>query len=87
MKFFIDNLPVSHAELRFTSSYIFQIVFPYDRIYPGKVKVASCFERPKFVTEQYAYMCDLKRTLDATVHSFTAFASMLANDHARVIVS
>ncbi|KDQ60828.1 hypothetical protein JAAARDRAFT_31813 [Jaapia argillacea MUCL 33604] len=28
------------------------IVFPYDRIYP----------------EQYAYMCDLKRTLDATGH-------------------
>ncbi|RDX56802.1 DNA repair helicase [Polyporus arcularius HHB13444] len=28
------------------------IIFPYDRIYP----------------EQYAYMCDLKRTLDATGH-------------------
>ncbi|KZV64933.1 DNA repair helicase [Peniophora sp. CONT] len=28
------------------------VVFPYDRIYP----------------EQYAYMCDLKRTLDATGH-------------------
>ncbi|KAF8503563.1 DNA repair helicase [Russula emetica] len=28
------------------------IVFPYDRVYP----------------EQYAYMCDLKRTLDATGH-------------------
>ena len=39
MKFFIDNLPVSHAELRLASSYIFQIIFPYDRIYPGKVKV------------------------------------------------
>ncbi|KAG2144963.1 helicase C-terminal domain-containing protein [Suillus cothurnatus] len=34
------------------------IIFPYDRIYP----------------EQYAYMCDLKRTLDATVqHTGTAF--------------
>ncbi|KAK1232220.1 TFIIH/NER complex ATP-dependent 5'-3' DNA helicase subunit [Marasmius sp. AFHP31] len=30
------------------------VIFPYDRIYP----------------EQYAYMCDLKRTLDATVLGF-----------------
>jgi DNA excision repair protein ERCC-2 len=37
-----------------------QIIFPYDRIYP----------------EQYAYMCDLKRTLDATVRIRKHGASM-----------
>jgi hypothetical protein len=34
-----------------------QIIFPYDRIYP----------------EQYSYMCDLKRTLDAAVRPCALF--------------
>ena len=39
MKFFVDNLPVRLTELwglhKLNSALLQQIVFPYDRIYPG----------------------------------------------------
>lgn len=75
MKFFIDDLPVRYLD---TSHYFFnrndyglQIIFPYDRIYPGAtytplIPSVCCTHR---ISEQYAYMCDLKRTLDATVRT------------------
>lgn len=47
-----DALVFSQAKLMKFFIDDLPIVFPYDRIYP----------------EQYAYMCDLKRTLDATGH-------------------
>lgn len=50
-----------------TRMHFAQIIFPYDRIYPGGF--APQLSRLELITllEQYAYMCDLKRTLDATV--------------------
>jgi len=72
MKFFIDNLPVCVVSCFFmlciyTHMHFTQIIFPYDRIYPGGF--ALQFGGLELITllEQYAYMCDLKRTLDATV--------------------
>lgn len=46
-----------------------QIIFPYDRIYPGRFAPQLGGLELISLLEQYAYMCDLKRTLDATVCS------------------
>lgn len=75
MKFHIDDLPVNgyrtfyftgiHPHARYA-----QVVFPYDRIYPGKIYLKTSLAASYYLTEQYAYMCDLKRTLDATVGTY-----------------
>ena len=72
MKFFIDDLPVSEnsvSELRVLNHCaVTQIIFPYDRIYPGmSLLLGQDLVAQRAIAEQYAYMCDLKRTLDATV--------------------
>src|SRR5579863_735850 len=54
-----------------------QIVFPYDRIYPGASNHrCKQFHHTHRTTEQYAYMCDLKRTLDATVCTYGYFQAI-----------
>jgi len=71
MKFYIDDLPVRvlpmfRGRCELTCP---QIIFPYDRIYPGLHSLLNSQSHLVYIspTEQYAYMCDLKRTLDATV--------------------
>ena len=73
MKFFIDNLPVCVFldSQKPTFPHPSKIIFPYDRIYPGSRDLRRT-SRAHSVPEQYAYMCDLKRTLDATVRTHTA---------------
>lgn len=55
-RLFLDKLNCSSTLSPYMKFHIdnLPIIFPYDRIYP----------------EQFAYMCDLKRTLDATVCNF-----------------
>lgn len=70
MKFHIDNLPVSFKRSSFSGSWfqVLQIIFPYDRIYPGTLNSHGWSGISHELTiEQYAYMCDLKRTLDTPV--------------------
>jgi hypothetical protein len=77
MKFFIDNLPVSTMcsdEERMNCIHITYLdnlsIWPYlprcVHILPFMMEITH-LER---LSEQYAYMCDLKRTLDATVTIF-----------------
>lgn len=72
MKFFIDSLPVSVTSRLLQTEEMYhihfaQIIFPYDRIYPGAFTLQFGGLELIILLEQYAYMCDLKRTLDATV--------------------
>lgn len=41
------------------------VLFPYEKIYPGKFDLLRI--NTLIATEQYAYMCSLKATLDAGV--------------------
>ena len=67
----IDNLPVSGQAKILTSAFehLIKIIFPYDRIYPGEWFNIFATLMMLNAKEQYSYMCDLKRTLDATVIS------------------
>jgi hypothetical protein len=52
MRFFIEYVILNHSTPTDLDASELEILFPYPRIYP----------------EQYAYMCDLKRTLDSGGH-------------------
>lgn len=75
MKFHIDDLevcgfprPSHHPKLTFDP---WQIIFPYDKIYPGPLSLRLLLpmrHSPRTFAEQYDYICDLKRTLDAQGH-------------------
>jgi len=48
-----------------------EVIFPYDYVYPGRrcKPQSSSFAHYFLKKEQYAYMVELKRTLDAKVRT------------------